>query len=942
MNRNRAGLILLLLLLSMPVHAQDYDSDIDDSDGPASSELFLRFDKQGAAAVHLNVVERPDRWETIRKSLATGLHCPEQRFRPPALNGHNSQSLNHWPAGMRENYVRALADYNSRQLMANCDSVLQWTGSGRDGSLDLAPLVSTLKASGSQQLWVYISFPSAGHVDYTPQNLSSTTRGSLQSLTYRIPLSGPLPQLIHLSYGTTRKALCGGIAISIGFILFPVAVTLWMRRTALVLGKHDPTAAWFSYFRTINWCIKGTMLLWITSGLGARQTIQEWFSFAFAAGWETTLLDIAVVIGPAFGIYFACISLSYPLHLHLRGTKWTRQEFLLQQLINTGVQALPLMFFVAAIESIANNPTAAAGFFLLALLSWMSLRSLQMRVSNSYPHALTTGELRDRVFAIANKARVKVTQIFVLPTGKSQVANAYASGNQTVMFTDYLLQHLTKREVEAVAAHEIAHLQLGHVKKRALIFFAALMLPGLLGMSLQGFFEDGSWIPSMRVGLAAHLYSGIAWFWHWSQRDFVLVLTALMLFYLLSRRHEFAADARAVGLTGDAEAQITGLLKLSRLNLMPIQWGKATGSWLTHPSMVRRAERIAAAAAMPPEQLWGILDRYHTELKSGVSDTAPSLDDHYSVPEASNPENLLSAASKQESHQLRLWTLLVMHLVPSAAAAAFVQTQGVQGNTALLWYLAGAIATPIACIIVSARLGLAGRRAQRTRLAHRLEREGLLLSENSIAVGFSPGALVRFYGLNYYNWDIGFLALSGDRLSYLGEQVRFSLTTQEIEGVCLGQGGPSWWKFPRIYVRFKQVDGRPFVFSIASMEPSSIWKVRRQATRLFERLQDFRTLSAERVPSRTPELPSLAVGDITSRSPREFGGLKTNVQLFMYLLPLAVVVNALLRTDAIWYLLGTAVLTRLIESIPHARFRDRVLRFEAESPDKAAAAKGSA
>ena len=67
--------------------------------------------------------------------------------------------------------------------------------------------------------------------------------------------------------------------------------------------------------------------------------------------------------------------------------------------------------------------------------------------------------------------------------------------------------------------------------------------------------------------------------------------------------------------------------------------------------------------------------------------------------------------------------------------------------------------------------------------------------------------------------------------------------------------------------------------------------------------------------------------------------MKTNIQLFIFLLPLAAVVNALLRADAIWYILGTIAVTRLIESFPHLRFRDRLLPFETDSSAKAAAAK---
>src|SRR4029077_14881464 len=133
-------------------------------------------------------------------------------------------------------------------------------------------------------------------------------------------------------------------------------------------------------------------------------------------------------------------------------------------------------------------------------------------------------------------------------------------------------------------------------------------------------------------------------------------------------------------------------------------------------------------------------------------------------------------------------------------------------------------------------------------------------------------------------------------------------------------------------VRFKQPDGRSFVFSLASLEPSSIWNVSRQAAQLFERLLDFRSSSSGRTPSNMPEFPSLTVGEITSRSPRELGSLKTNIQFLIYLFPVAVVVHALLHTDALWCVLVTSVLASRIESIPHRRFRDRLLPFKAEPP----------
>jgi hypothetical protein len=79
---------------------------------------------------------------------------------------------------------------------------------------------------------------------------------------------------------------------------------------------------------------------------------------------------------------------------------------------------------------------------------------------------------------------------------------------------------------------------------------------------------------------------------------------------------------------------------------------------------------------------------------------------------------------------------------------------------------------------------------------------------------------------------------------------------------------------------------------------------------------------------------------VTSRSPRELGGFKSNSNIFLFLIPLAVIANALARADALGYIFGTALLTRLIESIPHWRFRDRLLEFNAQT-GSARAAKNS-
>jgi len=864
MTRNRLGLVLLLMVLfSALARAQeDYDdSDDDDNDVPGASGLSLRFDEQGGASVSFGLPARPANWDNIRQSVAASLHCPLQRLESPSLTPQTQRAMTGWAVARREKYQQYFADYRQRQLVGGCESVLAWNGFGRSGKIDLSSLAAQLKQADIKQLWVSISYPKAQAIEYSTQNLSSPPQNGIPFVVYVFPIDGRDPAPIEIFFGLGKSGFYKSLAIAIGFVLFPLALTLYMRRAALVNGRSDPTAAWFSYFRTINWSVNGALLLWITSGLGARQSLQDCVRYAVAPGWLATLLDVLVVVGPGFLVYFFCVAISYPLHVELRGSTWTRREFLSEQLVNVGAQALPLMFFLGAVTNIAKNGTTAAIFFLGAIFGWIVFRSLKMRVSKSYPYSLTRGELRDRVFALAAKAGMSITQIFVLPTGKSQMANAFASGNRVVMFTDYLLQHLTRREVEGVAAHEIAHIQLGHVRKRALMFYGAFLLPPLIGSLVEDSIRPYASLTSV-AGLAGHLYGAIVWFWQWSQRDFVLILIGLSLFYLLSRRFEHEADERGAELTGDAEAQISGLLKLSRLNLMPIHWSKGTEAWLTHPSMVRRAERIAASSGMSAEQLQTILDRHRSEIAAGT-ETKIANDDHYAVPEATDPENLRAAAKKQSSHQFRLWSSLLMHVLPPAGVVFVIRRMHLDGNAALLAYLLGIVATPALSIMYSAWLGLHGRRAQKIRLQERAGREGTRASESAITVGFSPGAVVRFYGSNYYNWDIGLIELADEGLMYRGEQIRFVIPRSQIDGITLGQGGPSWWKFPRVYVRWVDGGGKPGVFSIASLEPCSIWEIRRQAEALATGLNQWRSSGAGFVSRAEAAQPPPAIGEIT-------------------------------------------------------------------------------
>jgi STE24 endopeptidase len=277
---------------------------------------------------------------------------------------------------------------------------------------------------------------------------------------------------------------------------------------------------------------------------------------------------------------------------------------------------------------------------------------------------------------LAHRLGVRVNQIFILPAEKGQVANAYAAQNRIVMFTDYLLEHLNKREVDAVAAHELAHLRHKHPGKRVLVFGAIIFLPYYftwLVRTLAGFAMTPLTFLMASPGgekLISHGWMAFSVFEQWSQRDFFLLMFGLTAFYFYSRHCENDADATAVRLTGDPEAQITGLLKLNRLNLVPIRWGKASESWLTHPSTVRRANRIAAAGGLAPERLQEILRLYDSE---DTGDQIIPPEDRYTVPAAGNPEKMRATFDQRSRTRRKAWLNLVLPVLPLALVSILIQ-----------------------------------------------------------------------------------------------------------------------------------------------------------------------------------------------------------------------------------------------------------------------------
>jgi STE24 endopeptidase len=170
--------------------------------------------------------------------------------------------------------------------------------------------------------------------------------------------------------------------------------------------------------------------------------------------------------------------------------------------------------------------------------------------------------LKARVTSLMQRCGFAAKGLFVMDGSKrSAHANAYFTGfgaAKRVVFYDTLLSKLSPGEVDAVLAHELGHFKHKHIIKRIVSMFTM----SLLGFALLGWLATQVWF-----------YTGLGVQPSLSAPNDALALLLFMLatpvfsffiaplFALLSRKHEFEADAYAILQTSGPDLA-SALLKL--------------------------------------------------------------------------------------------------------------------------------------------------------------------------------------------------------------------------------------------------------------------------------------------------------------------------------------------------------------------------------------------
>lgn len=672
-------------------------------------------------------------------------------------------------------------------------------------ALRAAELGPLLREAGVREVNVILTLPKFGSVRVNGAIAPERSLfGAYQQMTYAVD---QLPQEIVVDAGFDQTHIFALAAGTAGLLLAPFLLLVFRPKNllelhVLVQGLFIAGCSGWTWatIRGDSWALCDYLLkssLLGSVALTVPPLLAVWIGSWLAAGAYSRLatgsVDATAFRRTKFGIGAAAVC----IYSTLAGVT--------SAIFNPGEASEPLSAEVTMLGGLFVG-LLAAGFFLLRA----------KRSSRGSSHPLAPGPLRTRVLQLAATAGVGIRDVKVLTGPTSGVeprpAAAFASRTAGVLLSDGLIQRLSIREVDAVVCHELSHLQPVRQGSKTLL-----------------------WAAVAATMMAAQFAPGV------TALIPLTIPVGFLAFKAWRRSNEFTSDLNAARWSGDPEALITGLTRVSLANGMPLEWGPPIAWLVSHPSTMDRLRTVADAGGIQDSRFAELLEESHRE---------PA--DHY-VETNRVPEG--AAFSPALRRRLATWLTGYALIGPLTLGLVFDRSLAAAG---LNWPLILALGCPLSMIAFycgyELLVGSVRKQARRRAIA----RHGA-----GTYVGFSPSAEPRIYD-GSYQYDSGMMRVREGKLEFAGDRVSFSLDRRLVDRVWLGDGPRHWTPRKVVCIECRPAsDAAPTIFSLQSLE-ARFWPFTNAAARrLYEEVEAWARMNTTATSTSTDPVAACALPDVT-------------------------------------------------------------------------------
>jgi len=659
------------------------------------------------------------------------------------------------------------ADENGGNAI-RCSRALTKNGLALESVLDLAPIARQLDGSAAIELWV--SSPRLGF-ETSSAAMNEEIDGPLVTRTVRFE-AGVIPAPIKIKFGYEPAQLAG---IYLPLLALAVLLTL----SAALMSR-----AGFAGL-ALSAVLLGTMLWMCASAQFQADVPVRILLFGNPlANYAALFIDLWP---PLF-----CVAIGVAIGSRMRVSSAGSATFG-QVVTNYAVVPLILTSVVGALPLMGDDRWFTVACWLAAAPLYLILRRARNRSrARSSVRLMADGELWERVKALASGAGWRQAKLYISFSTRTQIANAFALPGKSIFLTAPLVQSLSKREVDAVVAHELSHSWRPNQSAWTALLFAMLLCE--TPVSEFVYLLPGGLFTAIIVPIAVFLGALYG-----------------------SRKREFAADAYAAALTRDPQAMISSLARVARNNNQSLHMNPIMEWFSSHPSTRKRISILAAAARLNA-----------AEVESLSNNNQPG--EPYAIPSKESAAVVFSAAWQQANAGIYSWGLLL----GSSGAGLLVAW--------LLHRFAGYGILPILCGIV---LGCAFAKFVATTLrwlsyARLRQRLNQKLGVGGRLVGLAMDSEARVYG-NFRFTDAGLLRFHEGRLCYQSECVTIALNPADVFQIGMVAAAPSNWFRRQPMVQFRNPEsGQSHAFILHTLD----WLPTQR--KLLRAIESWRATAAER------------------------------------------------------------------------------------------------